>query len=607
MDVYRNCNCGDLRISDVGREVILSGWAQRRRDHGGLVFVDLRDSSGVVQIAFSSEVDTNAHLLAHKIRTEYVIKIKGIVSARPEGTKNPNLSTGDIEVYAEELILLNESKALPFLIEEEVEVSEDIRLKHRYLDLRRPDMKKNLFIRHKTTQTIRNFLDKLNFMEIETPMLIKSTPEGARDFLVPSRLNPGKFYALPQSPQLFKQILMASGVERYFQIAKCFRDEDLRADRQPEFTQVDIEMSFINMDDVLTIIEKLLKEIFKITSEQDIKTPFLRMSYQESLDNYGTDKPDIRFDLKLSEITEIVKDCEFQVFKKIIKNNGIIKGIKVPQKADYSRSEIENLTSFVNIYGAKGLAFFKVVGNKLESPITKFFNQEMLKNIYQIMKAEDGDMLFFVADQPKIVNLSLSNLRLHLAKELNLIDENLYKFLWVVDFPFLEYNENEERWECMHHPFTSPTEESVYLLETNPQEVKAKAYDLVLNGVEIGGGSIRIHKRELQEQVFKVLNISSKEAKEKFGFLLEAFDYGTPPHGGIALGLDRLLATMLNTASIRDLIAFPKTQSGTCLLTNAPFEVNENQLKELYIKTNVITSLNKHSDLANNSQIKVKS
>lgn len=592
MDIYRNCNCGVLRISDVGREVILSGWVQRRRDHGGLVFVDLRDSSGVVQIVFSSEVDTQAHLLAHKIRNEYVIRIKGVISARPEGTKNSNLSTGDIEVYTEELTLLNESKTLPFLIEEEVEVSEDTRFKYRYLDLRRPNMKKNLFIRHKTTQTIRNFLDKLNFMEIETPMLIKSTPEGARDFLVPSRLNPGKFYALPQSPQLFKQILMASGVECYFQIAKCFRDEDLRADRQPEFTQVDMEMSFINMNDILTIVENLLKEVFKITLEQDVKTPFLRMSYQEALDNYGTDKPDIRFDLRLCEITEIVKDCEFQVFKKIIKNNGIIKGVRVPQKAGYSRKEIEDLTSFVSIYGAKGLSFFKVVGNKLESPITKFFSEEILENIYQIMKAEDGDMLFFVADQPKIVNLSLSNLRLHLSKELNLIDESLYKFLWIVDFPFLEYNEDEKKWECLHHPFTSPTEESVYLLETNPQKVKAKAYDLVLNGVEIGGGSIRIHKRKLQERVFKVLSISSKEAKEKFGFLLEAFDYGTPPHGGIALGLDRLLDTMLNTASIRDLIAFPKTQSGTCLLTNAPFEVSENQLKELYIKTNVVTPLN---------------
>ncbi|MDI6785247.1 MAG: aspartate--tRNA ligase [bacterium] len=593
MDIYRNCNCEDLRITNVGREVILSGWVQRRRDHGGLVFVDLRDNSGIVQIVFSSEVDIHAHLLAHKIRTEFVIKIKGMVSARPEGTKNLNLSTGDIEVYAEELVLLNESKVLPFLIEEEVDVSEDIRLKYRYLDIRRPNMKKNLFIRHKTTQITRNFLDKLNFMEIETPMLIKSTPEGARDFLVPSRLNPGKFYALPQSPQLFKQILMASGIERYFQIAKCFRDEDLRADRQPEFTQVDIEMSFINMDDILTIIENLLKEVFKITLERTIKTPFLRMSYQEAVDNYGTDKPDIRFDLKLYEITEIVKDSEFQVFKRVIKDNGIIKGIKVPQKADYSRKEIEDLTSFVSIYGAKGLSFFKVVGNELESPITKFFDKELLQNIYRITKANDGDILFFVADQPKVVNLSLSNLRLHIAKELNLIDNSLYKFLWVVDFPFLEYNEDEKRWECMHHPFTSPTEESMHLLEANPQKVKAKAYDLVLNGVEIGGGSIRIHKRELQERVFNILNISSVEAKKKFGFLLEAFDYGTPPHGGIALGLDRLLATMLNAISIRDFIAFPKTQSGTCLLTNAPFDVNKNQLKELYIKTDVITPLNK--------------
>ncbi|MBU2600161.1 aspartate--tRNA ligase [bacterium] len=597
MEVYRNANCGELRITNLEKEVILSGWVQRRRDHGGLIFVDLRDSSGIVQVVFSPEVNSPAHLLAHKIRSEYVIKVKGIVLARPKGTINLNLTTGEIEVYAEELILLNESKVLPFLIEEEAEVSEDIRLKYRYLDLRRLKMRNYLLKRHKTVQVVRNFLDKRNFIEIETPMLIKSTPEGARDFLVPSRLHPGKFYALPQSPQLFKQILMVSGMERYFQIARCFRDEDLRADRQGEFTQIDIEMSFVDTEDILTTIEEMLKEVFKIVFEQEIEVPFPRVSYQEALNSYGNDKPDLRFNLKLKDITKLVKDSNFQVFKKVIEDQGIIKGIRVPQKANLSRKEIEELTSLVNSYGAKGLAFFKVTGKTLESPIVKFFSQEILDHVYREMEATDGDILFFVADTPKIVNLSLSNLRLYLGKELNLIDPKLYKFLWVVDFPLFEPNPEEKKWVSTHHPFTSPTKESLNLIEVAPEKVKAKAYDLVLNGGEVGGGSIRIHKKELQEKIFKLLGISSREADEKFGFLLEAFEYGAPPHGGIALGLDRLLAAILNLNSIRDVIAFPKTQSGTCLLTNAPFEVSETQLRELYIKTEVVTSLKKPDQL----------
>ncbi|MEW6620441.1 MAG: aspartate--tRNA ligase [bacterium] len=573
---------GELRLKDENKQVTLLGWVNRRRDHGGLIFIDLRDREGITQIVFNPEIDEISHAQAHNLRPEFVIGIHGYVRPRPKGTANPNLPTGEIEVIANHLEIINPSKTPPFLIDETINVSEDTRLKYRFLDLRRPSLQKNLILRHKIYQATRKYLDEQGFIEVETPMLIKSTPEGARDYLVPSRVNPGKFYALPQSPQLFKQILMCAGYDKYFQIAKCFRDEDLRADRQPEFTQVDIEMSFIDEEDVFEVIEGFIATIFKVGLDLDVPIPFKRITFKEAMDKYGKDSPDVRFGLELVDITDLAKKSKFQVFSKTVAGKGQVKGIKVP-KPDFSRTDLDFLTSFVSIYRAKGLAWFKVKEKTLESSIAKFFSEEEQMAIIDRFKADTDDFLLFVADTPKVVADSLANLRLHLADKFNLIPQE-FNFIWVVDAPLVEYDDEEKRYVAVHHPFTSPKEEDYPLIETNPGQVRARAYDLVLNGIEIGGGSIRIHRRDIQERVFKLLKIEENEAKEKFGFLLEALEYGAPPHGGIAFGLDRLLRLMVGADSIREVIAFPKTQSATCLMTDAPFEVSNKQLKELSIE-----------------------
>ncbi|MEW5768310.1 MAG: aspartate--tRNA ligase [bacterium] len=583
-NLKRTHSGGQLRLSDVGTEVILNGWVAKRRDHGGLVFIDLRERSGVVQVVFNPEHDQDSHLLAHQLRSEFVIAVKGRVEARPKDTVNLKLSTGEIEVMVSELEILNPAKTPPFPLEEETTTNEDLRLQYRYLDLRRPKLKENILARHRAYQAVRNYLAGEGLIEIETPMLIASTPEGARDFLVPSRLVPGSFYALPQSPQLFKQILMVAGLEGYFQIVKCFRDEDLRADRQPEFTQIDIEASFVDEEDIYRLIEGLLARVFKALLDIDISRPFPRLPYQEAMERFGTDRPDTRFGLELFDAAQLLGGAGFKVFDQVIERGGEVRGICVPGGAAFSRKDIDDLTAYAAIYGAKGLAYFKVTEEGLESPIAKFFNQEIKDKLIKLAEAKAGDIIFLVADKPSVVAQALANLRLHLAERLGLIPKDKFELLWVTDFPLLEYNEEEKRWAANHHPFTSPQETDYHLLETDPGKVKARAYDIVLNGVEIGGGSIRIHRQDIQEKAFSVLGITSEEARRKFGFLLEAFEYGAPPHGGIALGLDRLLAVLLGCESIRDVIAFPKTQSGACPLTNAPFEVEEKQLRELHLK-----------------------
>lgn len=589
--------CGEINESHVGLNASIAGWVNSRRDHGGLIFIDLRDRSGIVQVVFNPEIDAKAHELAHKIRNEYVLLIKGEVRKRPSGTENPSIPTGGVEVITKELKILNECKPLPFMIEDETDAGEFLRLKHRYLDMRRPLIQRNIILRHKTTKAVRNYLNLNEFLEIETPVLTKSTPEGARDYLVPSRLNPGHFYALPQSPQLFKQILMISGLERYYQIVKCFRDEDLRADRQPEFTQIDLEMSFVVEEDVMRLIEEMMKCIFKDVLEQELITPFIRLSYKEAIDRFGTDKPDLRFSLELEDVRDIVKNSSFQVFLDVLSKGGIVKGINAKGCAGYSRKEIDDLTQEVKTFGAKGLAWIKIK-NGFESPITKFFPAETLKKLADKLEAEDGDLLLFVADTEKVVNDSLARLRNEFGKRLNLIKDSEYKFAWITDFPLLEWNDEEKRYEAMHHPFTSPREEDIeklLSLDFSNLELftahcslftalKARAYDIVLNGHEIGGGSIRINRRYIQNKMFEVLGISHREAEEKFGFLLEALDYGAPPHGGIALGLDRLVMILTGENSIRDVIAFPKTQKAVCPLSNAPSIVDEKQIKELNIK-----------------------
>jgi aspartyl-tRNA synthetase len=579
--------CGELTVEDVDKYVVVMGWVQRRRDHGGLVFIDLRDRTGIVQVVFSNEVSSEAFEKVQSVRSEYVLAIEGKVVKRSPENVNPKISTGEIEIYANTLKILSKSETPPFPIEDRSNVSEAIRLKYRYLDLRRPSMQQNLMTRFKITKVVRDFLNKNGFIEIETPLLIKSTPEGARDYLVPSRIYPGKFYALPQSPQIFKQLLMISGFDKYYQIAKCLRDEDLRADRQPEFTQIDIEMSFVEVEDVLKINEKMIAEIFKETLGIDVPIPFKRLSYQESMERFGTDKPDLRFGMELKDLSDIVAQSEFNVFKTALKNNGSVRGINVKGAASMPRRQLDELVEFAKTYGAKGLLWIQVFEKEVKSPATKFLSEEEMKKILERLEAEAGDLLLIVADKDEIVFDTLAHLRLELGKRFNLIDENKYEFVWIVDFPLLEYDEGEKRYVAKHHPFTAPKDEDIELLEKEPLKVRAKAYDIVLNGTEIGGGSIRIHDTELQKRMFKVLGFSEEKAWERFGFLMEAFKYGAPPHGGIAYGLDRLAMIITGSDTIRDVIAFPKTQNAVCLMTDAPSEVSEEQLKELHIKVDL--------------------
>lgn len=583
----RTHHCGTLRLEHVGQQVVLMGWVQRRRDHGGLIFIDLRDRSGIVQVVFSPDLGRESFQKAETTRNEYVLAIVGQVEKRPAGTENSNLATGQVEVRACTVRILNRAKTPPLYIEDNVEVDENVRLRYRYLDLRRPEMQQALILRHRAAQATREFLSRHGFLEIETPLLTRSTPEGARDFLVPSRLNPGCFYALPQSPQLFKQILMVAGMERYFQIARCFRDEDLRADRQPEFTQIDIEMSFLDIDELLDLMEEMITYICQETAGIGIERPFPRLSYQEAMDRFGTDKPDIRFSLEIKDITDLVQDSSFQVFASTLATGGKVKGINAKGGAHFSRREIDELVSFVTTQKAKGLTYFIIENGGVKSPLAKFFQEKEKNEIVKRLEGKEGDLLLFVADQPDVVAFALNALRLHLAKRLGLIPREGFQFVWILDFPLLEYDKIEKRFVAMHHPFTSPREEDLSLLESNPAAVRAKAYDLVLNGVEIGGGSIRIHRRDLQEKMFSVIGLSPQEAQDKFGFLMEAFEYGTPPHGGIAFGFDRLVMLLSGKNTIRDVIAFPKTQSATDLMSQAPGRVAPAQLRELHIKLDV--------------------
>ncbi|WP_394580079.1 aspartate--tRNA ligase [Cytobacillus firmus] len=580
--------CGEVTEKAIGEKVSLKGWVQKRRDLGGLIFVDLRDRTGIVQVVFNPEVSQEALAAAEKIRNEFVLDIEGEVIAREEGTINENLKTGRIEIKAEKVTIINEAKTPPFVIDDKTDVSEDVRLKYRYLDLRRPVMFDTFKMRHQVTKAMRNFLDSEGFLDVETPILTKSTPEGARDYLVPSRVHPGEFYALPQSPQIFKQLLMVGGFERYYQIARCFRDEDLRADRQPEFTQVDIEMSFMSQEEIIGLMENMMEKVMKEVKGLDVQLPFPRMTYQEAMDRFGSDKPDTRFGMELTDLSEIVKDSSFKVFAGAVASGGQVKAINVKNGAGkYSRKDIDALTEFAAVYGAKGLAWLKAEEDGLKGPIAKFVTEEEQKSFYSALAAEPGDLLLFVADKENVVADALGALRLKLGKELELIDQSKFNFLWVTDWPLLEYDEEEGRYYAAHHPFTMPAREDLDLLEKDPAGVRAQAYDLVLNGYELGGGSLRIFERDVQEKMFSVLGFSKEEAVEQFGFLLEAFEYGTPPHGGIALGLDRLVMLLAGRTNLRDTIAFPKTASASCVLTEAPGEVSQSQLNDLNLALNL--------------------
>ena len=576
--------CGEVTAAQQGEQVVLKGWVQRRRDLGGLIFVDMRDRTGIVQVVFGDHAKA-ALEIADKIRNEYVIEVTGKAILRDPSQVNPNLKTGEIEVLAEAITIINKAKTPPFVIEDDVEVSEDLRLKYRYLDLRRPVMFDTFKMRSDVTVTIRNFLQQEGFLEVETPILTKSTPEGARDYLVPSRVHEGEFYALPQSPQLFKQLLMVSGFEKYFQIARCFRDEDLRADRQPEFTQVDIETSFMSMDEIIEMNERLIQQVMLNVKGIEVPAPFQRMSYKEAMDRYGSDKPDVRFGLELVDLSDIAAKSSLKVFTGAIENGGVVKAINVNGAADtFTRKELDALAEFVAIYKAKGLAWLKVTAEGLVGPIAKFFEGEIADQLVERMGAKEGDLLLFGADKANIVADALGALRLKLGKELKLIDESQFAFLWIVDWPLFEYDAEEGRYYAAHHPFTRPFDEDIELMDTNPDQVRAQAYDIVLNGYELGGGSLRIFEPELQNKMFKLLGFTEEEAREQFGFLLEAFEYGVPPHGGLAFGLDRFVMLLAGRTNLRDTIAFPKTATASCVLTSAPSTVADAQLEELNLR-----------------------
>ncbi|KMY54860.1 aspartate--tRNA ligase [Bacillus sp. FJAT-27231] len=580
----RSYECGKISEQQIGEQVTLKGWVQRRRDLGGVIFIDLRDRTGIVQIVFDSETSAEALAIAEKIRNEYVLDIQGTVIARDESTVNENIETGKIEIQVNEVTILSEAKTPPFPIEDTAEVSEDIRLKYRYMDLRRPVMYETFKMRSDITKTVRDYLDEEGFLDVETPILTKSTPEGARDYLVPSRVHGGEFYALPQSPQIFKQLLMVSGFDRYYQIARCFRDEDLRADRQPEFTQIDIEASFMSQEDIMAMAEEMLKRVMKRVKGVEITDAFPRITYDEAMSRFGSDKPDTRFGMELVDVSEQVKGSGFKVFAGAVESGGQVKLINVENGGTtYSRKDIDALTEFAAIYGAKGLAWMKVEADGLKGPIAKFFSEEEQNGLIASAEAEAGDLLLFVADKKSVVADALGALRLKLGKDLGLIDENKFNFLWVTDWPLLEYDEDAKRYFAAHHPFTMPVRDDLPLLNDEPEKVRAQAYDIVLNGYELGGGSIRIFERDIQEKMFEVLGFTPEEAKEQFGFLLDAFEYGTPPHGGIALGLDRMVMLLSGRTNLRDTIAFPKTASASDLLMDAPSEVSSGQLEELHL------------------------
>jgi aspartyl-tRNA synthetase len=580
-------NCGKLVKANVGETVTLNGWVQRRRDLGGVLFIDLRDRSGIVQIVFNPDFSGDALQIGDRARNEFVLSIQGKVVERDETTYNPNLPTGEIEVQVTEIEILNAAKNPPFFIEDGIEIDESLRLKYRYLDLRRPEMQKTLMLRSKAAKVFRNFLDEQDFIEVETPILTKSTPEGARDYLVPSRVHPGEFFALPQSPQLFKQLLMVGGLERYYQIARCFRDEDLRADRQPEFTQVDIETSFVSQEQLHEMMEKLVAQLFKEILDVDIPLPFQQMSYDEAMSRYGSDKPDLRFGLELVDLSDIVATSGVKVFASVVEKGGQVKALNAKGCGNWSRKEIDDLLPFAARYGAKGLAWITLKDGEMKGPIVKFFSEDELASLKERMQAEEGDLILFSADNKKVVADVLSNLRLKIGRQLGLIDDSVYKFAWIVDFPLLAYDAEEKRYVAEHHPFTRPKEEDIHYFDTDPGKIRAQAYDLVLNGYEVGGGSMRIYQREIQEKMFSALGFSQEEAHEQFGFLLDAFEYGTPPHGGIAFGFDRLVMLMSGRTNLRETIAFPKTASATDLLCDAPSEVDPKQLEQLSIRTAV--------------------
>jgi aspartyl-tRNA synthetase len=584
-DWTRSYYCGEPRANAVDKELTLFGWVRTRRDHGGVIFVDLRDRSGICQIVFNPEVDATAHDKAKQLRSEDVIAVRGTLARRSPETINPDLATGEVELMGKELRLLNASQVPPFVIEDETEANENTRLKYRYLDLRRPQSAAHLLLRYRMTKLIRDYLDGLGFIDVETPVLTKSTPEGARDYLVPSRIYPGKFYALPQSPQLFKQIIMVAGLDRYFQIVKCFRDEDLRADRQPEFTQLDLEMSFIQPEDVMQVIEGMMVLLFKELKGLEIERPFAKLTYEEALNRFGTDKPDMRFGLELNDFTAALRNCQARVFATAVQKGGVVKGIRVPKGGELSRKELDDMTPFVATFGAKGIAWTKITAEGWQSPIAKFLSETEQKEIETIAGAEVGDVILFCADSAKIVHDALANLRLYLGEKLQLIPENQYALVWVVDFPLMDFDPEEKRYVALHHPFTAPYEEDLALLDTEPAKARSKAYDLAINGIEAGGGSIRIHQLELQKKILGLMGVSAAEAEAKFGFFLEALSFGAPPHGGIAFGIDRLAMLFSGAKSLRDVIAFPKSQRAVCMLTDAPSTVDAKQLRELGIRS----------------------